>query len=191
MAVAFCFCGLVRTIRRRKRNRWPENDVPRYVAAIQDQARRTFMPHLFEASPEFVLFFFLTISAVALFTFLSIATWTGTRQAEREAYYRADMLKKIAELGADRSPALDYLREQERIKAAKRLGSLKLGGLMNVAIGLGLMIMLKAMVPHRPVFMVGTIELFIGFALLAYAFWLAPERQAEASLATRDHLPPS
>ena len=85
------------------------------------------------------------------------------------------MLKKIAETGGERNPALEYLREQERIKSAKRIGGLKLGGLINAGIGLGLMIFLRALIPHQPIYLVGTIELFIGLALLAYAFWLAPK----------------
>ena len=129
-------------------------------------------------APGVALFIFLAIGAVALFTFLSVATWTGTRQAEREAYYKAEMMKKIAETGGQGNPALEYLREQERIKAAKRLGGLKLGGLINAGIGVGLMIFLKALIPGTPIYLCGTIELFIGFALLAYAFWLAPERTA-------------
>jgi hypothetical protein len=40
------------------------------------------------------LFIFLAIGAVALFTFLSVATWAGTRQAEREAYYKAEMIEE-------------------------------------------------------------------------------------------------
>jgi hypothetical protein len=128
--------------------------------------------------PDVALFLFLAIGAIALFTFLSVATFTGTRQAEREAYYKAEMMKKIAETGGERNPALDYLREQERLKALKRLGGLKLGGLINTGIGLGLMIFLKALIPDTPVYLCGTIEVFIGLALLAYAFWLAPERTA-------------
>src|ERR1700734_1891875 len=93
------------------------------------------------------LFVFLAISTIALFTFLSVAAWTGTRQAEREAYYKAEMMKKIAETGGERNPALEYLREQERIKAAKRIGGLKLGGLINSGIGLGTMVFLKALIP--------------------------------------------
>jgi hypothetical protein len=124
--------------------------------------------------PGVALFFFLAVGAIAVFTFLSIATWTGTRFAEREAYYKAEMLKKISETGGERNPALEYLREQERIRAAKKLGGLKLGGLINIGIGLGLMIFLKALIPHQPIYLAGTIELFIGLALLAYAFWFAP-----------------
>jgi ferric-dicitrate binding protein FerR (iron transport regulator) len=124
------------------------------------------------------LFVFLAVGAVALFTFLSVATWAGTRQQEREAYYKAEMMKKIAEVGGERNPALDYLREQERIAAAKRLGGYKLGGLVVAGLGLGVLIFLKALLPGQAVYLCGTIFLFIGLALLAYATWFAPERAA-------------
>jgi hypothetical protein len=120
------------------------------------------------------LFFFLAIGAIALFTFLSVATWAGTRQAERESYYKAEMLKKIAEIGGERNPALEYLREKERISAAKRVGGFRLGGLINIAIGLALLILLHALVPVRGVALVGLIPLFIGVVLVAYGYWLAP-----------------
>jgi hypothetical protein len=121
------------------------------------------------------LFFFLAVGAIALFTFLSVATWAGTRQAERESYYRAEMLKKIAEMGGERNPALEYLREQERIAAAKRVGGFRLGGLINIAIGFGLLILLHALVPVRGVALVGLIPLFIGVVLAAYGYWLGPK----------------
>ena len=127
---------------------------------------------------DVAVFIFLAIGAIALFTFLSVATYAGTRQAEREAYYKAEMMKKIAETSGEGNPALDYLREQERFKAAKRLGGLKLGGLINTGVGLGLMIFLKALIPDTPIYLCGTIEVFVGLALLIYAFWLAPERTA-------------
>ena len=134
------------------------------------------MTHMIGA--DVALFLFLAIGAIALFTFLSVATYTGTRQAEREAYYKAEMMKKIAETSGEHNPALEYLREQERIKATKRLGGYKLAGLINTGIGLGLMIFLKALISGTPVYLCGMIELFIGLALLAYAFWFAPERTA-------------
>ncbi len=129
--------------------------------------------------PGVAVFVFLAIGAIALFTFLSVATWAGTRQAEREAYYKADMMKKIAELGGDRNPALEYLREQERIKAAKQLGGIKLGGLINIAVGIALIPCLSWIVPQRfAVGAVGLIPLFIGVAMLVYAFWFAPKSEA-------------
>ncbi|MGA1982837.1 MAG: hypothetical protein ABSG84_10185 [Acidobacteriaceae bacterium] len=128
--------------------------------------------------PGVAVFVFLAIGAIALFSFLSVATWAGTRQAEREAYYKAEMMKKIAEVGGERNPALEYLREQERIAAAKRLGGMKLGGLINIGVGLGLMILLRGLVHDEPVFLVGTIPMFVGLALLAYSYWLAADRTA-------------
>jgi hypothetical protein len=122
------------------------------------------------------LFFFLAVGTIALFTFLSLATWAGSRQAEREAYYRAELLKKIAEIGGDSNPALDYMREKERISAAKRLGGMKLGGLVNIAVGLGLFVLLGTLTHWARVYAIGVLPLFIGFALLLYAFQFAPER---------------
>ena len=125
---------------------------------------------------DVAVFVFLAIGAISLFSFLAVASWAGSRQAERSEYYKADMMKKIAEVGGDRNPALEYLREQNRIASAKRLGGFKLGGLINIGVGLGLMIFLKALVTGVPVYLTGMIPLFVGFALLAYALWFAPER---------------
>jgi len=118
------------------------------------------------------------IGSIALFTFLSVATWVGARKTEREAHYKAEMIKKIAEAGGERNPALEYLREQERMAAAKQLGGIKLGGLVVVGVGLGVFIFLKALIPTQPIYLCGTIILFVGLALLAYAFWLAPEHKS-------------
>ena len=125
--------------------------------------------------PGTAVFFFLAIGAIALFSFLSVATWAGTRQAEREAYYKAEMMKKIAEIGGESNPALEYLREQERIAAARTLSGLKLGGLINIGVGLGLMIFLKALIRGTPIYLSGGIVLALGVALLVYALWFAPK----------------
>ncbi len=122
------------------------------------------------------LFAFLAVSSIALFTFVSIATWAGTRQKEREAYYKADMMKRIAETGGERNPALEYLREQERIAAAKRTAGFKLGGIVNVGIGVALMILLRALVTDVPVYLAGLFPLVIGMSLLLYVYGLEPKR---------------
>jgi NADH:ubiquinone oxidoreductase subunit 3 (subunit A) len=127
---------------------------------------------------RFVFILFLAISTVALFTFLSVATWVGTRQQERESYYKAEMIKKIAEAGGERNPAFEYLREQERIAAAKREGGFRLGGLICVGVGIALMILLHTMVPVHGVYLTGLIPLFVGIALLVYGFWMMPQTAA-------------
>ncbi|HZC44110.1 MAG TPA: hypothetical protein VE195_08045 [Acidobacteriaceae bacterium] len=119
-------------------------------------------------SGDVAVFVWLSIGSIALFTFLGVAAWTGTRARERELYYKNDLLKKIAESPeAGGAAALQYLREQHRLAQEKRRGGLQLGGLVTAAVGVGVMIFLLAMV-HQPVFFVGLIPLLIGAVLFFY-----------------------
>jgi len=53
-----------------------------------------------------------SIVAIALFSFLSVAAWTSARRREREAYYKGEAIKKIAEMqGPTPEPVLQVLRE--------------------------------------------------------------------------------
>jgi hypothetical protein len=48
-----------------------------------------------------------------------VATWASERRKEREAYYRSETIKKVAELqGTGSQSALEVLREEERIVSA-------------------------------------------------------------------------
>jgi hypothetical protein len=120
------------------------------------------------------VFVWLSIGSIALFTFLGVATWTGTRARERELYYKNDLLKKIAESPeAGGAAALQYQREQHRLAQERQRGGLQLGGLITAAVGVGLMIFLLVMV-HRPVFFVGLIPLLIGAVLFIYGRFMLP-----------------
>ena len=124
--------------------------------------------------PGVAVFVWLSVGSIALFSFLAVAAWTGTRAAEREAYYKNDLLKKIAESPeAGGNAALQYLREQHRLAQEKRRGGLLLGGLVTAALGVGLMVFLLAIV-HRPVFFVGLIPLLIGIVIFCYARFMMP-----------------
>jgi hypothetical protein len=125
--------------------------------------------------PEFALFFFLAIGAISLFGFLSVAAWAGSRQAERATYYNAEMMKRIAEAGGERNPALEYLREKERIKAAKRMEGFRLAGLINIGIGAGVMVFLHQLAPVHGLYLVGLIPLFIGLALAVFGYGVGPK----------------
>jgi len=118
--------------------------------------------------PEFI-FVFLAVSAVALFSFLAVASWADSRRRERESYYRSETLKKIAESGAGGATALEILREDDRISSRKRRDGLRLGGLINIAVGVGLMVFLRQLTGDNSIYMVGLIPLFIGFALLLHS----------------------
>lgn len=129
-------------------------------------------------NPGVAVFFYLAIANISLFTFLAVAVWVGARRREREAYYKAETMKRIVEAGGERSPALEYLREQETITAAKRVAGFRLGGLVNLAIGLALMILLHSLVRESGVYLVGLFPLFVGLALLVYGSWLSPKTAA-------------
>ena len=43
------------------------------------------------------LFLFLSVGSIALFSFVAVAAWSDARRREREAYYKSETLKKIAE----------------------------------------------------------------------------------------------
>ena len=118
---------------------------------------------------------------IVLLLFFAIRFLSRSPRTEREAYYNAEMIKKIAESGTGSAPAIEYLREQERIKAAKRLGGIKLAGLINIALGLALipcLAWLTTSFARGAAGAVGLIPLFVGVAMLVYAFWLAPKPEA-------------
>jgi hypothetical protein len=115
---------------------------------------------------------FLSCGAIALFSFLAVATWSDNRRREREAFYKSDTLKKLSEVSTDTAAVL--LREDERLARRRQRESARLGGLVTVATGLGLAVFLWGIVPERRVYLLGLIPLLVGLALLAYARWLAP-----------------
>jgi hypothetical protein len=121
-----------------------------------------------------MLWLFLAIGAVALFSFLAVSSWADSRRREREAFYRNETLKKIAEAGAGSANALEIMREQERNARERRRDGIRLGGLINLAIGAGLIIFLWKLTGDA-VAWVGLIPLFIGVAMLLHSYVLAPK----------------
>jgi hypothetical protein len=116
------------------------------------------------------------VGSIALFSFLAVASWSDARRKERQAYYTADALKKIADSSAEGAKsAVEYLREQHSLAARKRVEGLKLGGLITAAVGIGMMIFLHAVEHEEPAYLMGTIPLLIGLALMVYSFVLVPK----------------
>ena len=115
-----------------------------------------------------------SVGALALFTFLAVASYADARTKERLSYYRNETFKKLAEQsgdGADR--VLEMIREEEQIDQRRRLEGLKLGGLITTMVGIGTMIFLGVLATE--VALAGLIPLLIGLSLLAYVFLLAPK----------------
>jgi hypothetical protein len=117
------------------------------------------------------LFGFLAVGAVALFTMISVAVWSESRRKERESYYKNDMLKKVAEAtqpGAN--AALDLLRAESRIATARTQQGLKIGGLVLSAVGIGLLVFLRALIRDEPIFLVGFMVFLMGAALFGGSY---------------------
>jgi hypothetical protein len=128
---------------------------------------------------QFGLWMFLSIGAVALFAvFIPLVAYFGNRRQEREAFYRAETIRRIAEApGEGAKAALELFREQERQKALKALEAMKVGGLVNLGGGIALLIFLRFLLgggPGSP-YLCGLIPAFVGVALLTYALFLAPQ----------------
>ncbi len=116
---------------------------------------------------------FLSVGAIALFSFISIATWSDNRRREREAFYKSEALKKLAE--SPSADALAVLREEERIAEKRRREGIRLGGMVTTATGLGVMAFFRLLVDDRPVWAMGLVPLLIGMAMLLYSYLLAPK----------------
>jgi hypothetical protein len=126
-------------------------------------------------SAVFGMWMFLSVGAVALFVvFIPVTTWIESQRKEREAFYRAETVRRITEAsGEGAKAAVELLREQDRIERGKKYEGLKIGGLVNVGIGLGLSIFLYMLLPGKGVYLCGLIPGMIGVALLTYVYLLA------------------
>jgi hypothetical protein len=113
---------------------------------------------------------------VSMFTMIIFGIRYGTQRKEREAFYKAETLRRITESsGEGAKAAIDLLREEERLKRIKAREGLKIGGLVCVAAGIGLTILLLTLegVHRGSPYMVGLIPGLIGVALLVYVFFMA------------------
>ena len=129
------------------------------------------------SNPAFGLWMFLSIGAVSLFVvFIPLVSWIDARRKEREAYYKADTMRRLVESsGEGAKVALEILREEDLQKQARTREGLKIAGVINLAVGVALMIFLRALIGNQPVYLCGLIPGFIGVAMLVYALFLAPQ----------------
>lgn len=119
-----------------------------------------------------MVFVFLAVASVALFSMVSIAVWSGARQKEREAYYKNDMLKKLADTpGPGANAALELMREEARIGAERTRQGLRIAGLITTAAGIGVLIFLRALLgTQQGVYLCGLIPLLVGLALYGSSY---------------------
>jgi hypothetical protein len=125
-------------------------------------------------NPNVAHWAFLAVGAVALFgIFLPITTWSENRRKERQAYYKAETYRRVAEASGDGGKAvLELLQQESRAAQREKREGMKIGGLVLVGVGLALGIFLSV-IAGRDVALCGLIPGLIGVALLVYVCWMA------------------
>jgi hypothetical protein len=89
---------------------------------------------------------------------------------EREAFYRSETVKKIAEIGGGPAAAMEYLREDEKKAVQRRKQAIRLGGMITAASGIALMVFLAAAVRGGEVYLAGLVPTFVGIVLVLSSF---------------------
>jgi hypothetical protein len=135
--------------------------------------------HIFTTPEDAVLgsglWIFLSVGAVSLFVvFLPAVTWIDSRRKEREAYYKAETVRRITESSPDGGKAvIEMMREEGRQEQIKTQEGLKIGGVITLAVGVALVVFLRALIGNEPVYLCGLIPAFIGAAMIGYVYFLA------------------
>ena len=126
-----------------------------------------------EYDPQVFVGVLIPIAGIA---FVTIAVWLTERRKEREFLQRNELLKKIAESREDATErVLEMINQQEEEAQIRRREGTKLGGLMTLSAGIGLMIFLAVYYPDRTLWAVGFMPIFVGAVLTVYAIFMAPK----------------
>ncbi len=124
-----------------------------------------------------MIFLFPIAIIVVVFAFTGVLHWIDSSRKEREAFYRAETLKRLSEApGEGAKAAIDLMREDERIKRLKAREGLKIGGLINIGVGIALLIFLHELVGFK-VSLCGLIPGLVGVAMLVYVYKMAAPLQ--------------
>jgi len=107
----------------------------------------------------------IAIIVTASLAFVSVVIWLENRRKEREAHYRNEMAKRIAE-AQNPEPLLAYVRELERIDAARNRTKARAAGVIVLAVGVAMMLFFYWAAPGTATFLVGLIPFLVGAALL-------------------------
>ena len=117
-----------------------------------------------------------TLIPIAGIALVAIIVWITEQRKGKEAYLRNELLRKIAESQEDSAQKVfEMIRQEEQDARIRRREGVKLAGLILVAIGIGLAAMLALLERSEPAWIIGSIPLLIGAALLIYVYFLAPK----------------
>ena len=125
-------------------------------------------------NPQAIVFLIPIVSIVAGCTFIIVLHWLDTQRKEREAYYKAETLRRVTEAsGEGAKAAIELMHQDERLKRLKAREALKITGLVNAAAGIGVMVFLHELLKGTAIYLCGLIPALIGVGFLAYVFLLA------------------
>lgn len=125
-------------------------------------------------NPQMFAFLIPIVAIVGGLTFVTVAHWLDSQRKEREAYYKAETLRRVTEAsGEGARAAVELMHQDERLKRLKAREGMKIGGLTNIGVGIGLLIFLHALLPGNGIYLCGMIPGLIGVGLLTYVFFLA------------------
>jgi hypothetical protein len=124
--------------------------------------------------PQMIVILIPIVAIVATFTFVTVVHWVDSQRKEREAFYKADTLRRVTEAsGEGAKAAIELMREDERLKQSKTREGMKIAGLVNIGVGIGVLIFLHALLVGTPIYLCGLIPGFIGMGFLLYVYVLA------------------
>ena len=119
------------------------------------------------------LWIFLSIGAISLFgIFIPTVTWIDSQRKEREAFYKAETFRRLAEAsGEGAKAAMELLQAQSRLERQKGREGMKIGGIICIGVGAAMSLLFWSQ--HQQGFLIGLIPGFVGAALLVYVYILA------------------
>lgn len=111
------------------------------------------------------------VAIIAAFTFSSIAKWSDNRRKERDALYRHETYRRLAESSHTASQqVLAMMREEEINRQRQRVEGMKLGGLIALAVGVSGFFALYFMVTGFAAYWISLVVVAVGAVLTIYGF---------------------
>jgi len=84
-------------------------------------------------NPQTIAILIPIVAIVGGLTFAIVVHWLDTQRKEREAYYKAETLRRITEAsGEGAKAALELMHQDDRLKRLKQREGMKIGGLINL-----------------------------------------------------------
>lgn len=117
------------------------------------------------------------VVVIGMFVLAALSIWTKQRRRERTAFYDHELARRLAEGGEiTEGSALEMMRERAAENHRRRREGLRVAGIINVAVGLGILVFFSKLDPE--IAPVASIPIFVGVALLVSAFLPRPKIDA-------------